>query len=104
MDLGFELVGRNATWTFHADRVVIEYASSLGLPRLLRRIGRRVVPDEAIADARLARDLRLRASGDPLVPTPCPRFLTTADPPGRTAGTAPDDLQVHRRHDRAARQ
>ncbi len=89
MDLGFKLVGRNATWTFHADHVVIEYATSLGVPRLLRRIGRRVVPNAAIADAGVGRGdgvwvlwLILRAGADP--------YLTAA------AGQLPDDHDPHR--------
>jgi hypothetical protein len=89
MELGLELVGRNATWTLSDDRVVIEYSSSWGVPRLLRRIGSRGIPAEALAGARVGRgegaavlQLELRAGADP--------YLVAA------AGQLPEDHDPYR--------
>ncbi|MFJ8913075.1 DUF4429 domain-containing protein [Amycolatopsis sp. NPDC102389] len=72
MTLGFELAGENATWILEEGHVVIEYSASRGNPKLLRRIGGRVVPDEAIAGARAGQSggvpvlqLLLRPGADP---------------------------------------
>ncbi|WP_033293085.1 DUF4429 domain-containing protein [Amycolatopsis jejuensis] len=72
MTLGFELAGDNATWTLEEGRVVIEYSRNWGNPKLLRRIGRRVIPDEAIAGAQAGHtggvpvlQLLLRPGADP---------------------------------------
>ncbi|HKN56076.1 MAG TPA: DUF4429 domain-containing protein, partial [Amycolatopsis sp.] len=88
MTLGFELTGRNATWTLEEDRVVIDYSNSWGNPKLLRRIGRRVVPHEAISGARVARSdgvpvlrLLLRPGADP--------YLEAA------AGQLPEDHELY---------
>lgn len=69
---GFRLEGRNAAWTLERDRIVVEYADSPGVPGLLRRIGSRTVPVDALAGARLATGegapvlaLQLRAGADP---------------------------------------
>lgn len=72
MTLGFELVGQNATWTLEEDRVIIDYSDSWRNTKLLRRLGRRAVPAEAIAGARAGRSegrpvlrLSLRPGADP---------------------------------------
>ncbi|WP_277670360.1 DUF4429 domain-containing protein [Saccharomonospora viridis] len=72
MQFGLELPGRNAAWVFESDRIVINYTSSRGAPRLLRRLGKRIVPYTAIADAGVTRgdgppvlSLKLRAGSDP---------------------------------------
>lgn len=89
MEPGFELAGRNATWTLEAGRVVISYSGSWGIPRLLRRIGKRVVPAEAIASARVGKGdgapvllMELRPGADP--------YLTAA------AGQLPEDHDLYR--------
>lgn len=72
MGLDPELSGRNATWAFLPDRIEIVYSSSSGIPRLLRRIGRRSVPVAAIAwagvmhgDGAPVLALRLHPGADP---------------------------------------
>jgi len=66
------LAGRNATWACTPDGVQVNYSASKGVPRLLRRIGQRLVPYEAITAASVhdsdglpAVALALRPGADP---------------------------------------
>ncbi|EWM11117.1 DUF4429 domain-containing protein [Kutzneria sp. 744] len=89
LDFDLTLAGRNATWAFTPAGVQVNYSASKGVPRLLRRIGQRLVPFEAITSATVHDDdglpslaLSLRPGSDPYTEV--------------AAGQLPEDYALYR--------